>query len=674
MKQTNTGANLSGWEIKLYSDAACSNLVGTYVTGADGKINTENLLPGTYYAKEVRTNSGYWVCDKEVKTATVTVGNTVTVTFTNTHYGELDIYKETNFVDPETKLLGDANGDGWVDGTDVALIRKYSSGAIEATDLDLSVCDVDGDGYVDVFDANLIEQHTTGAITLTRENRSGWVFNIYEDQNCTNIIETLVTDRWGTASTTLLPGTYYLKEQATADRFWICDDTVYEITITGGVSTRVKVFNQHMGEIQFSKETNTGANLSGWEIKLYSDAACSNLVGSYITGVDGIVTTELLQPGTYYAKETASDSPYWVSDAEVKTITVTAGSTSSATFANTHYGKIQFVVNTNTGADLSGWEIKLYGDAELTDLIGTYITGEDGTTDTEILLPGTYYAQQTAIQDPFWSCDTEVKTAIVVAGQTTKVVFNNIHYGNIHFNKTTNTGTDLSGWEIKLYGDAELTDLISTYITGEDGTVITENLLPGTYYAVETPSELIYWSSDAETKKIIVTAGSTQEVNFHNDLLAVTVTIDKVSPEGVKLAGAKFLLEWSVDGTNWTPVIFTDGDIPTIGCCTSAGLVDGCLISSKDADITFTGLYPTLMYRITEVAAPKGYLLLTDYAYNGTLPADTLDLTLTVVNNPEFPLPATGVTGSIAPFIGAALAVLTAAALAAMTTDKTKKR
>ena len=57
----------------------------------------------------------------------------------------------------------------------------------------------------------------------------------------------------------------------------------------------------------------------------------------------------------------------------------------------------------------------------------------------------------------------------------------------------------------------------------------------------------------------------------------------------------------------------------------------------------FTGLHPERLYRLTETAAPEGYQLLADTAYEGGLPAyKELTIQLTVVNVPTFELPKTG--------------------------------
>lgn len=59
--------------------------------------------------------------------------------------------------------------------------------------------------------------------------------------------------------------------------------------------------------------------------------------------------------------------------------------------------------------------------------------------------------------------------------------------------------------------------------------------------------------------------------------------------------------------------------------------------------MTFSGLHPTLQYRLTETATKDGYQLLKGYAYEGNLPAEhDLTVTLTVVNAEIFTMPKTG--------------------------------
>lgn len=58
--------------------------------------------------------------------------------------------------------------------------------------------------------------------------------------------------------------------------------------------------------------------------------------------------------------------------------------------------------------------------------------------------------------------------------------------------------------------------------------------------------------------------------------------------------------------------------------------------------IQWTNLYPGLYYRVTEVRAPNGYLLLDKPVFSGKLSGDKLEASFTVVNTREFTMPKTG--------------------------------
>lgn len=131
------------------------------------------------------------------------------------------------------------------------------------------------------------------------------------------------------------------------------------------------------------------------------------------------------------------------------------------------------------------------------------------------------------------------------------------------------------------------------------------------------------------------------EANHSNPIAPGKIEIHKVDPQGQPLAGAKFCLEWSEDGSTWKPVVSSDALI-TKGGCTSPNLADGCLVSGEDGLVTYEGLYPTLHYRLTEVEAPDGYVLLTKPAFEGLLPLDDLTVTLTVHNSYGFTFPTAG--------------------------------
>lgn len=111
IKTTNTGKNLNGWKIGLYTDAACTQPIAgsPFTTGADGTVLVPDLAPGTLYAKEVQVEDAYWVCDSTVKLVQIIPNQTASVAFTNTHY-KYNKPRYANLRGLDTDFVGDATG------------------------------------------------------------------------------------------------------------------------------------------------------------------------------------------------------------------------------------------------------------------------------------------------------------------------------------------------------------------------------------------------------------------------------------------------------------------------------------------------------------------------------------------------------------------------------------
>ena len=310
-------------------------------------------------------------------------------------------------------------------------------------------------------------------------------------------------------------------------------------------------------------------------------------------------------------------------------------------------GGVKLVKETNTGANLSGWKIGLYADSGCTSAVSgsPFTTGADGTVMVTGLTPGTYYAKEAAVTDPYWVCDSAVKTVTVTANGTATVTFTNTHKGQGKIIKAMPDGGSTAGWEFEVYsGDNKL---VGTFTTGEDGTVLTDYLLPGEYTVKEIIPEGSPYTCDAPNPKTLtITAGQTAEVTFTNRLKPGEILIQKVDIHGEPLAGTEFLLEWSEDGQQWQTVTYTDSLDVQEGTCTSEGIQDGKLTSGENGVVRFTGLYSGSLYRVTETKAPEGYQLLSEPIHEGSIQKDgEYFIQLTVVNAPVFQLPMTGSTG-----------------------------
>ena len=238
--------------------------------------------------------------------------------------------------------------------------------------------------------------------------------------------------------------------------------------------------------------------------------------------------------------------------------------------------------------------------------------------------------------------DDSVKKLVIRAHEKTTLEFINNYSGRISIQKTVKPEGTLEGWKFKIT-DADGKEVSgSPFTTDKDGKILTGNLTPGDYTVEEVlPADSLY--SGEAPKTVTVTAGKTAEVSFLNKLRTGKITIRKVDTKDEPLAGATFLLEGSEDGSLWYPVIPGTDGICVLGERSEENLTAASKASGEDGLLTWENLPITLQYRITETKAPEGYTLLKEAAFEGTLPADTLELR--VVNGEAFALPKTGSTG-----------------------------
>lgn len=315
-------------------------------------------------------------------------------------------------------------------------------------------------------------------------------------------------------------------------------------------------------------------------------------------------------------------------------------------------GSIRLTKTTEDGENLSGWKFGIYSDSACTKLVsGPHTTDNGGKISAAGMTAGTYYVKElghmdSAIGELYYCSGANPQKVTVTAGAAATVSFTNKrNTGGVKIIKTMPDGGSTAGWKFEVYDSNH--KLVGSYTTASDGTVLTDYLLPGTFTVKEIiPEDSPYTCDAPNPKTVTISAGQTAEVTFTNRMKPGEIRIQKTDTHGEPLAGAEFLLEWSKDGRQWQTVTYTDSPDVTEGTCTAEGLTDGKLTSGADGEVRFTGLYSGSLYRVTETKAPKGYQLLTEHVYEGSIRKDDGNFTrLTVVNAPVFELPMTGSTG-----------------------------
>ena len=392
IKSTNTGANLSGWKIGLYTDEGCTNAVpgSPFTTGADGTVVASALLPGTYYAKEISTDDPYWEFDTAVKSVTVAVGQTAEITFTNTHYGRIEIRKTTNtgtqlggwtfrVRDSEGNSYGDfTTDDNGYACTDNLPLGRYTVVELPTEDnywlTELGFHDVTvkaGENAVDTWlnkEQGLIWFYKK---TNTGESVEGWHITVYADEACTQKVGTLITNEDGRAGYYLDPGIYWAKETGDEhgrfeDEYWMVDETVQKFEIKPHEDVSITFTNVQYGRLKITKTVEGGGSVEGWQFKI-TDVEGKVLDGSpFATNEDGIILTGNLLPGQYTVEELLpEDSLYECKGDNPQTVTITQGETAEVAFVNAlRTGKVTVEKIDITGSPLAGATFRLEWSAE----------------------------------------------------------------------------------------------------------------------------------------------------------------------------------------------------------------------------------------------------------------------------------------------------------------------
>jgi uncharacterized surface anchored protein len=195
------------------------------------------------------------------------------------------------------------------------------------------------------------------------------------------------------------------------------------------------------------------------------------------------------------------------------------------------------------------------------------------------------------------------------------------------------------------YEIAKPNEICYTLTIGSDGTASTDPIFPVGTYEIKEIKGNDYYQCNTDWSYTFTVDGIEESPEFkitcENTLKPAKINLEKLTTENKPLAGAKFLLEWSINGIdNWKPVFKSDEFI--IGGCSSVD-ENGCVETGTDGKASFDNLYPHVYYKVTEVYSPNGYQLLKDpILVNELKPEDNFETTFRVVNNTIFAIPKTG--------------------------------
>ena len=272
----------------------------------------------------------------------------------------------------------------------------------------------------------------------------------------------------------------------------------------------------------------------------------------------------------------------------------------------------------NKGNYIADVQFKISYNADMSQSIGTYTTGRDGTVTIEQLKPSTVYIQEVKVPDHL-VLDFTVHSVELKAGQTASFTqTNNWKQGYIQVvKKDQKTGETVkkSGTKFEVLSGNQV---VATISTNSEGIAKTGLLDYGTYTIREKEAPQNYVIATLEKNQSVTENGKTYAIEIYNEPVLGKIELEKQDKETGNIAQgdatlkeAEYVLKANdnilspADGT----VLYKKDEI--ISQKTVGNGIWGDIGTKKTDDhakITWSNL-PMGSYRIEETKPSEGYLL-----------------------------------------------------------------
>ena len=169
------------------------------------------------------------------------------------------------------------------------------------------------------------------------------------------------------------------------------------------------VFELSQGEIQVTKTMTDGTSLKGAVFELLDSTG--SVIATASTNANGIASFTGLQPGKYTVREKTPPQGFQLAAKPSREVEVTAGTTSTVTFANKSIlGKIRIMkTDTVTGQPLAGAVFTItrlsgpdsYDVTNIGKVVAVITTDENGIAETSWLVWGEYQVTETGVPEGY---------------------------------------------------------------------------------------------------------------------------------------------------------------------------------------------------------------------------------------------------------------------------------
>lgn len=536
--------------------------IETIITNENGEAFS-SLLPSynrVYYVHEIEANKSYQLIDTEFK-----VGLTVDKTT------ELKIENEVKKGKIQIEKVDKDNPNIKIEGVVFNIINERTNKVVDtittdkngiATTIDLNMFDT----YTAIetktnkkyelntenFENIKVPENDIVKVRITNEKKKGQIRVIKVDADNhevllenvrfeildkdMNYIETLITNRKGEATSSLLPSVdekYYLKEVETNELYELSTD-LQTITLKENQILNI-VFENYAktGNLEIVKVDKDNNKLpvkdATFEI---IDETTNEIVKTITTNADGKALIENLKVTRRYTiHEISTDKKYNLNLNDITGISIKANDTTSITIENEKKkGQVRIIK-----VDKDNNEVKLEGVTfEILDsnmnVIEELITDKNGEAISSNLpcIDETYFIRETNTLDTY-VLNEELKTIVLEENQITNIKFDNEKIkGYLEITKVDSKDNNikLKDAVFEIYNEND--EVVQTLKTTEEGKAISDLLVIGKYYLKEINSGSPYYLLNENTFEFeIVKNHETIPITIEDEPVDIKVTVDK---------------------------------------------------------------------------------------------------------------------------------------------------
>ena len=610
-KMSDTGDALSGVTIQIkHIETGETRTEQTRI----GVAFFDQLAPGGWEVREAAGIEG-WIADTDtVQTVAVAAGEESSATIVNK---ELPGLRITKYERGTMTLMPNVSFEIFRDAESLGIFQTDEFGQILLTDCAPGTYraeerDTGGDGHVLDTTPQEVELKAGDGIKdlVFFNDRLPGIHLIKVDSsdlsqpiaNARFRIEA-VDGSWGPEEyTTLEDGTIDLSKLPADTAYivtelecpgYIVDDAQRIIHLDGGEQAQFVFTNSKMPSLHLYKESADGTPLGGVTYRLAKIEDGGHYLDR-ITGPDGTITWEGLEPGVYSLVETATVSDH-ILDTREHHVQLFPGRDGTIVLQNDRRPDLTIhKSDADTGAPVPGTVFLVKGAdghsvAEVT-------TGPDGSATVENLLPGVYEVSEKSVPSPYLP-DADPQLVTLYPNRDRDVYFENHKRPTVTIQKENSITHDPIQyaefhitWASNKTDTGELRDL-GTFQTDEAGQIILEGIEDGWLTIKETKPAPGYQLPEDPVTEVYVKGGENKTITISNIPLSALVVYKQDSVTGAGISGCRFQLK------------YLGGEVSGSG-----GTVIGTYTTSANGSFTVTGLRKGY-YICEELESDSGHVI-----------------------------------------------------------------